>query len=370
MDRFIEAGQFALVLPLMQGFIGQQIFVMDTKPPIVGSEEEQRTSMELSDLTLEGSSRDASPSPDRGTVMHTSKQKPTEKKFTLTLISRRSAKRAGLRYLRRGVDEEGHVANEVETEQILSYTDPVSRSTKVQSFLQLRGSIPIFWTQSPYSFKPVPVLQHSRETNFRAMEKHFDNITARYGSVQVASLVEKYGNEAIVGEEYEKYVTQRNDVHLDERPIGFEWFDFHAVCRAMRFENVSYLLDSLQAKLDEFGSTVVQDGKMIVKQNGIIRTNCMDCLDRSNVVQSACARGVLDAQLKAEGIDTSLQVDQSTSWFDTLWADNGDAISKQYASTAAMKGDFTRTRKRNYKGALTDIGLSISRFYSGYVLAY
>jgi hypothetical protein len=66
-----------------------------------------------------------------------------------------------------------------------------------------------------------------------------------------------------------------------------------------------------------------------------------------------------------EGIDMSLQQDQTTQWFNTLWADNGDAISKQYASTAALKGDFTRTRKRDYKGALTDMGLSISRFYSG-----
>jgi hypothetical protein len=52
-------------------------------------------------------------------------------------------------------------------------------------------------------------------------------------------------------------------------------------------------------------------------------------------------------------------------WFNTLWADNGDSISKQYASTAAMKGDFTRTRKRDFQGALKDMGISISRFYSG-----
>jgi len=30
-----------------------------------------------------------------------------------------------------------------------------------------------------------------------------------------------------------------------------------------------------------------------------------------------------------------------------------------------MKGDFTRTRKRDLQGALKDMGISISRFYSG-----
>lgn len=33
-----------------------------------------------------------------------------------TIISRRSVHRAGVRYLRRGIDEKGHVANFVETE--------------------------------------------------------------------------------------------------------------------------------------------------------------------------------------------------------------------------------------------------------------
>lgn len=41
-----------------------------------------------------------------------------ERVFELALISRKSRFRAGLRYLRRGIDKEGHVANFVETEQV------------------------------------------------------------------------------------------------------------------------------------------------------------------------------------------------------------------------------------------------------------
>lgn len=39
----------------------------------------------------------------------------------------------------------------------------------------------------------------------------------------------------------------------------------------------------------------------------------------------------------------------------------GDAISKQYSSTRALKGDYTRTRKRDYRGAINDLGLTLSR---------
>ncbi|RDW62818.1 hypothetical protein BP5796_11120 [Coleophoma crateriformis] len=370
---FIDSGHVSLVLPLMQGFIGQRTFTMDPHPPepVMTLDGAGQSTLELTELSQDGHkakpTEAAHSSPDKTTEASESK---TEKPFMLTLISRRSVKRAGLRYLRRGVDEEGHTANCVETEQILSDPDWTA-SSKIYSFVQIRGSIPVFFSQSPYSFKPVPQLSHSEDFNFKAFKTHFGNLSERYGSVQVASLVEKHGNEAIVGDAYEKNMKRLNESGgVNGCTVGMNWFDFHAVCKGMHFENVSLLMDSLEDQLDAFGNSVEVDGKLLVKQSGVLRTNCMDCLDRTNVVQSACGRRALEIQLKCEGIDLSKQPDQSTSWFNTVWADNGDAISKQYASTAALKGDFTRTRKRNYKGALTDMGLSISRFYSGIVNDY
>lgn len=72
----------------------------------------------------------------------------------------------------------------------------------------------------------------------------------------------------------------------------------------------------------------------------------MDCLDRTNVVQSAIARRFLNTTLERFGIElltnpgTSEQLD---SVFNDLWASNGDAISREYAGTSALKGDFTRS---------------------------
>lgn len=41
--------------------------------------------------------------------------------FVWTLITRRSTQRAGTRLFCRGIDQNGHVANFVETEQIVEY---------------------------------------------------------------------------------------------------------------------------------------------------------------------------------------------------------------------------------------------------------
>ncbi|PKY09176.1 SacI domain protein [Aspergillus campestris IBT 28561] len=334
MAPFIGAGAHSYVLPLMQGFVGQREFT------VAGA---GRPSTEASD----------SARPEGRMLGETSAAEAMEaaankRDFLLTLISRRSVKRPGLRYLRRGVDDDGNTANTVETEQILSVPDwdPAHR---VYSYLQIRGSIPLYFSQSPYALKPVPILHHSTETNELAFEKHFRSLSRRYGKVQAVSLIDKLAGELKLGNEFDKYTNE---------------------CRGMKFENVSRLVDRLKPTLEEYGDTMVQSNTVLRTQAGIIRTNCMDCLDRTGVAQCAFAQWALERELQSEGIDLDLASDSSTQWFNTLWADNGDAISKQYSSTAALKGDYTRTRKRDYRGALNDFGLTLTRYFNNIVNDY
>lgn len=362
LQPLISSGQDCLALPLMQGFVGQRTFVVDNQPP--QNDDKGKDSVELSDLSP---SKEHSDFPGLGSSRASIDLRSSEKKYLITVISRRSTKRAGLRYLRRGIDQDGFVANMVETEQLLS-TPTWDPSSNIYSFLQVRGSIPLFFTQSPYAFKPTPIQQHSKEANQTACRKHFESLSRNYGKLQIVNLVEKHGVESIIGSAYEKAIEEVNKGTAQDHEIPFEWFDFHAACKGMKFENVSMLLDQLRDKIESFGSTKQNDGKQLARQQGVFRTNCMDCLDRTNVCQSSFAKHMLEVQLKEEGFDMSTQADQVTAWFNTIWADNGDAVSKQYASTAAMKGDYTRTRKRDYRGALNDLGLGLARYYSGYVM--
>ncbi|KAF2276871.1 SacI domain-containing protein [Westerdykella ornata] len=369
LSPFIDAGQHNFVLPVIQGFVGQRAFSI--KPPESGSSsaiiDPASTADDIQlqswrEQISDSNSDSGRPDPKVGSS--------SGKDFLLTLISRRSVKRAGLRYLRRGVDDEGNAANSVETEQILSPATWETSRDKIFSFTQYRGSIPLFFSQSPYSLKPQVNTWGTTETNAKAFKRHFTDLGARYGSIYCASLVDKHGTEAKIGEAYEQHVKSLNrDGGLDGqgKELGFEWFDFHYVCRGMRFENVARLMATLGPFLKSTGWTEISDDAIVKTQTGILRTNCMDCLDRTNVVQSACARTALEAQLSEEGFHIDLQHDPSTNWFNTLWADNGDAISRQYAGTAALKGDFTRTRKRQITGALTDFGLTLTRYYNNIV---
>lgn len=70
------------------------------------------------------------------------------KKFTFVLIARRSRHFAGTRYLRRGINQEGRPANFVEVEQIMFRPQACfgGEMPMITSFVQIRGSIPFFWS--------------------------------------------------------------------------------------------------------------------------------------------------------------------------------------------------------------------------------
>lgn len=316
-------------MPIVQGFVGQRSF--SVKKPAAESKEPTST-IALGD---NGETDNIAHAVEDAKQALT-KDEEMSQPFLITLISRRSVKRSGLRYLRRGVDDEGNCANSVETEQILSAPD-WNRTDRLRSFVQIRGSIPLYFSQSPYSLKPTPILHQSQNTNEAAMKKHFQSLKTQYGNVQAALLVDKHGGEKTIGDAYEKTVKTLSDSG-ELTGVSLEWFDFHGECRGMKFENVDRLINKLQNNITTFGETVIVNGVVEKRQSGIIRTNCMDCLDRTNVAQSAFGQYFLQKDLIEEGYVIDLLHDEGTTWFNTLWADNGDAISRQYASTAALKG--------------------------------
>eukprot|EP00835_Amoeboradix_gromovi_P005932 NODE_617_length_5938_cov_0.189416.p3 type:complete len:158 gc:universal NODE_617_length_5938_cov_0.189416:2700-2227(-) len=110
-----------------------------------------------------------------------------------------------------------------------------------------------------------------------------------------------------------------------------------------------------------------EDSIAILKlQKSVIRTNCMDCLDRTNLLQAQIALRVLSNQLLKLGIQTE-DYPHVHALFKNVWADNGNQISQCYAGTNAMKNDFTRNGQRDITGFAQDASSSVQRLYLNYV---
>ncbi|KAJ4965675.1 hypothetical protein NE237_017524 [Protea cynaroides] len=275
----------------------------------------------------------------------------------VSLIARRCTRRTGTRMWRRGADSDGYVANFVETEQI------VQANGHTASFVQVRGSIPLLWEQIvDLTYKPKFEIVRPEETPSVA-ERHFFDLRKRYGSVMAVDLVNQHGGEGRLSEKFANAMQ-----HIISDDIRYLHFDFHRICGHIHFERLSILYDQVADFLKKNGYFLSNEkGEKVEQQLGVVRTNCIDCLDRTNVTQSMIGRKLLERQLQRMGlfnadetISTHPHFDES---FKLLWANHGDDISIQYSGTPALKGDFVRFGKRTVEGIVKDGWNALARYY-------
>ncbi|KAF9651242.1 inositol polyphosphate phosphatase [Thelephora ganbajun] len=278
---------------------------------------------------------------------------------TLSLISRLGWKRAGTRFNTRGIDDDGNTANFVETETIFS-TDQ-----HCFSYVQVRGSVPLFWEQQGLQTFGQRIQITRPNASQPAFERHFAQIIDEYGSVHAINLLGTKDAEATLTHAYARHLQAANSIWGSD--IGITHFDFHNAVRLGGHESVIRDLkrmDVISENIDRFGFTVcdISSNEIVIGQKGVFRTNCLDCLDRTNFVQDIISRSALEQYLhliRREWIHSGTL----WSYHRELWAENGDALSKIYAGTGALNTSFTRSGKRTLAGVLSDATKSVSRAY-------
>ncbi|KAJ8769901.1 hypothetical protein K2173_008983 [Erythroxylum novogranatense] len=352
--------------------------------------------------------------------------------FSVALISRRSRHFAGTRYLKRGVNDRGRVANDVETEQIVLDEEAGSCKGKMSSVVQMRGSIPLFWSQEASRFSPKPdIILQRYDPTYQATKLHFEDLERRYGNpiivLNLIKTVEKRPREMMLRREFANAVGYLNTIMPEENHLKFIHWDFHKFAksksanvlavlgavasealdltgfyysgkpnivkrRTNKFNRTSTGRDmttgsgeiarmgstndslssvinrekdtnsSQQNRLDNFG------GEAPHFQSGVLRTNCVDCLDRTNVAQYAYGLAALGRQLHAMGLTDIPKVDPDSTIAAALmdmYQSMGDALAQQYGGSAAHNTVFPE-RQGKWKATTqsTEFLKSIKRYYS------
>jgi hypothetical protein len=308
------------------------------------------------------------------------KRKLSSLPASVTVISRLSSRRAGTRFNSRGIDDNGNVANFVETETI--FWSPTGLCF---SYVQVRGSVPLFWESSSSLIPGQQKIQITRspEATQPSFDKHFAGLESNYGAIHIVNLLSN-------SKPGEQELTQRYKQHISRSPLRRSdpkeiedhnllrstEFDFHEYARGAGYDvtqAIRPLIDLsaeafvyfLSEEVEEWTTSKGKPKKLtrdavIMQQNGVFRVNCLDCLDRTNLVQGMISRLALELFLGHRSERAN-----SDFWMrhDTLWADNGDALSKIYAGTGALKSSFTRHGKMSLGGALADVRKSATRLY-------
>ncbi|KAK3506888.1 hypothetical protein QTP70_030909 [Hemibagrus guttatus] len=311
----------------------------------------------------------------------------------VTLIARRSSRFAGTRFLKRGANCEGDVANEVETEQIIHDASVMSFTAgRYSSYVQVRGSVPLYWSQDISTMMPKPPIRLDQADPYAQVAAlHFDQMLQRFGSpIIILNLVkkrEKRKHEKILSEELYPAIINLNQFLPPEHCIEYIAWDMARYTKSklcnvldrlsMIAENVVKRTGFFVNRSDFHCHTLRPDdrwgdlrGQATAHgriQTGVLRTNCVDCLDRTNTAQFMVGKCALAYQLYALGMidKPKLQFDTDcVRLFEELYEDHGDTLSLQYGGSQLVHRVKTYRKIAPWTQHSKDIMQTLSRYYS------
>ena len=319
----------------------------------------------------------------------------------VTLIARRSRLFAGTRFLKRGANYDGDTGNEVETEQIACDASIGSDSlANCTSFVHMRGSVPTQWAQDISKIQPKPpIIIETTEPFASTAGQHFNQLLERHGSpIIVINLVKKREgrkHESLLSEEFVKQISYLNQFLPGKHKIQYIHFDMARCNKAKeaivfgRLSNIAYqcvkqtgifhskptpfvhLQKAWQSKhkVDLLKTSKEKDESLAyqMRQTGIIRTNCVDCLDRTNTAQFAIGKCALAFQLHALGVLKEPQLEFDTDcvrMLEEMYEDQGDTLALQYGGSALVHRIKTYRKLAPWTSKGNDIMQTMRRYYS------
>ncbi|KAF7730161.1 phosphatidylinositol-3,5-bisphosphate 5-phosphatase [Apophysomyces ossiformis] len=316
--------------------------------------------------------------------------------IVVTLIARRSRHFAGARFLKRGVNDKGYVANDVETEQIVAEmtttsfhsTDRLFGNPRYTSYVQHRGSIPLIWSQDTTNMSPKPPIElNVVDPFFSAAALHFENLFIRYGApVIVLNLIkqkEKPMRESILGKEFAEAIDYLNQFLAEDKKMKYIAWDMSRASKSHDQDVIGYLEKIAQETMDS--TSFFHSGpepylnaikrspgekpcrRSSSEQHGVLRTNCIDCLDRTNAAQFLMGKCALGHQLYALGVISSPKIDFDSdvvNIFTEMYHDHGDTIALQYGGSHLVNTMKTYRKIDQWTSHPRDMIESIRRFYA------
>lgn len=103
------------------------------------------------------------------------------------------------------------------------------------------------------------------------------------------------------------------------------------------------------------------------RQHGVLRTNCIDCLDRTNAAQFLMGKCALGHQLYVLGVIASPKIDfdsDAVNIFTEMYHDHGDTIALQYGGSHLVNTMETYRKINQWTSHPRDMIESIRRFYA------
>lgn len=205
---------------------------------------------------------------------------------------------------------------------------------------------------------------------FSAAALHFDHMFARYGTpVVVINLVkarERTPRETLLLKEFTEAITYLNQFLSSTDKLRYVAWDMSRASKSRDQEVIG--------TLEKIAEDAMKDTKFfhsghsrLQLQSGVSRTNCIDCLDRTNAAQFVIGKHAMSMQLFALGLvadpgDVKYDCD-AVSMMIEMYHDHGDTIALQYGGSHLVNTMETYRKINQWHSHSRDMIESIRRFY-------
>ena len=274
-----------------------------------------------------------------------------------------------------GANFQGDVANEVETEQIVMDADVSSLHVgRISSFVQMRGSVPGHWSQQMTAKPPIYFELH--DPYGRTSGRHFHRLMQKYGSpVVVLNLMKKTEDrierdrrrEGFLSDEFRCQIDYLNQFLPEEFSIRYISFDMARWKKKRGDEVMMKLAEIARHAVKKTGVFHRGESGRATKQFGVVRTNCVDCLDRTNTAQYVVAKCALGLQLCSLGFlpDMNLDLDcDCARMLESMYEDHGDTLALQYGGSQLIHRIKSYRKQSKWTSKASDITQTVRRYYS------
>jgi len=152
-------------------------------------------------------------------------------------------------------------------------------------------------------------------------------------------------------------------------------------CPKDNYSRIDNLMNTISpiSEIFNFYSINLMTKEVYTVQKGIIRTNCLDSLDRTNIIQMRIAWVMLEKMFRKLNLDekniqkifnnqNNFFIQDNNEFkekFRNIWAENGDELSIQYAGTPSTITTVTKTGGHSFMGLIQHGLATVTRLYKG-----
>jgi hypothetical protein len=232
----------------------------------------------------------------------------------------------------------------------------------------------LYWTQDNTGVTPKPPIELNLVDPFySAAALHFDNLFERYGApIYVLNLVkarERTPRESKLLQEFTNAINYLNQFLPQGKKIIHKAWDMSRASKSRDQDVIGTLEGIAEEVVTTTGFFRNGDCKTVAPtlQNGIARTNCIDCLDRTNAAQFVIGKRALGYQLHALGVIAETSIDYDTdavNLFTHMYHDHGDTIAVQYGGSQLVNTMETYRKINQWTSHSRDMVESFKRYYN------